>query len=619
MNKIFMGVAAVAAMSMAACSNDEPTQGGTTPNEPAQGEALAYMSVTLNDVSALSRGTAGDFENGTKDEYAVKDAYFYFYTAEGAYVTTAEVWNDGEATTPNQYVEFKGKTVLVLKDLAEKSAPKYIVTVLNKPADFEPGATLQAMEEKLAYTANGVENYMSGDYFVMSTSSFDHEGTVANTYEYFTTEVSADAFIKYPYGQEPNADDLAKLQPVEIFVERLAAKVGVSLSLNGENIETDAAGNKYAKLTVSKGEEVNNGNGASSYPIAETDLYVKIEGWGLNNLAKNEYMMKNLLLNDNASKPDGFKWAGWNAKQFNRSYWAKSFVYGAASYDSNIAHYALKDYATVKTDEAGEITTAVFSGNHLAGGNLYCAENTNRASVLATGENLGAVATNAMIFARIYEKDAEGNFAPATMVSYNGIMYDDADFVAMVLNAVQNTTATGAKKFAVKTVEGENTSYAAISADDIELTAGQKTNKGQVTVALNAAAAAKTWVSYTGEMNESTEYADATAADVNAALNNVIANVGSAYCYNGGLMYYNVPIEHFGPKGDDGSYEEGFYGVVRNHKYQLSVSSLTKLGKAIYDPEEVIIPDTPKEEERYALGVRINILSWKIVNQNVEL
>ncbi|MCM1452139.1 MAG: Mfa1 family fimbria major subunit [Clostridium sp.] len=616
MNKIFMGFAAVAAMSMAACSSDEPTQGGETPVAPGQDETLAFMSVTLNDVSALSRGMAGEFENGTAKEYAVKDAYFYFYTAEGAYVTTAEVWNGGNAQYGDQNVEFKGKTVLVLKDLEEAKAPKYIVTVLNKPEGFEPGQTLAEMETKLAYAANGEENYMAGDKFVMSTSSFDHEKTVNNTYEYFTTEVTADAFLKYPYGKEPSASELDKLTPVEIYVERLAAKVGVKLSLTSGNIK-DFYGDKYAELTISKGNVQNDGNGSQTVPVAETKLYVKIEGWGLNNIAMNEHMMKNLLLNDDAIDPDGFKWNGWNAAQFNRSYWAKSWVYEANSYKDNIKHYALSDYATV-TVANGEITNAVFSGNHLEGGNLYCAENTNRASVLQAGENLGSIATNAMIFARIYEKDAEGNMVPATMVSYNGIMFEDEDFMAMVLNAVQNTTATGAKKFAVKTVDGENTTYTSLKAEDIALTAGAKTNKGQVTVALTDEAAKKTWVSYTGEMTESTEYANATAAEVNSALNAVIANVGSAYCYNGGLMYYNVPIEHFGTGMGD-NYKEGFYGVVRNHKYQLTVISLTKLGNAIYDPEEEIIPDTPREEERYALGVRINILSWKIVNQSVDL
>ena len=61
------------------------------------------------------------------------------------------------------------------------------------------------------------------------------------------------------------------------------------------------------------------------------------------------------------------------------------------------------------------------------------------------------------------------------------------------------------------------------------------------------------------------------------------------------------------------------YGIVRNHHYVVTVNSLTKIGKGIFDPEEEIVPGKNDEKDTYYVGARINILSWKIVNQNVNL
>jgi len=51
----------------------------------------------------------------------------------------------------------------------------------------------------------------------------------------------------------------------------------------------------------------------------------------------------------------------------------------------------------------------------------------------------------------------------------------------------------------------------------------------------------------------------------------------------------------------------------------VTVNSLTKIGKGIFDPEEEIVPGKNDEKDTYYVGARINILSWKIVNQNVNL
>ena len=87
-------------------------------------------------------------------------------------------------------------------------------------------------------------------------------------------------------------------------------------------------------------------------------------------------------------------------------------------------------------------------------------------------------------------------------------------------------------------------------------------------------------------------------------------------------MYYNIPIEHL---RDDGKYndsdyvqKEGNYGVVRNHYYIITVNSIRNLGKAVNVPDERIIPNDD-DVKNYFVAAKINVLSWKVVRQSVDL
>lgn len=62
----------------------------------------------------------------------------------------------------------------------------------------------------------------------------------------------------------------------------------------------------------------------------------------------------------------------------------------------------------------------------------------------------------------------------------------------------------------------------------------------------------------------------------------------------------------------------GAYGVVRNHSYQVVINSVTGLGTPVYNPDDVIDPEQPKDEESY-LAARIKVLSWRVVKSTVDL
>lgn len=109
-----------------------------------------------------------------------------------------------------------------------------------------------------------------------------------------------------------------------------------------------------------------------------------------------------------------------------------------------------------------------------------------------------------------------------------------------------------------------------------------------------------------------------------AAVNSTLASFGGdATELKGGMMYYAIPIEHLNPagitvNGDTRTVPEGKYGVVRNHHYVLTINTVDKAGVGVFDPDTQIVP-TDEDKDLYYLGVKVNILSWKIVSQSVNL
>ena len=88
-------------------------------------------------------------------------------------------------------------------------------------------------------------------------------------------------------------------------------------------------------------------------------------------------------------------------------------------------------------------------------------------------------------------------------------------------------------------------------------------------------------------------------------------------------MYYNIPIEHLNNdeiSETDGNktIPEAKYGVVRNHHYVVTINKLENMGHGIFDSSEAIVPGDD-DKETYYVGANINILSWKIVTQGVDL
>ena len=75
-----------------------------------------------------------------------------------------------------------------------------------------------------------------------------------------------------------------------------------------------------------------------------------------------------------------------------------------------------------------------------------------------------------------------------------------------------------------------------------------------------------------------------------------------------GRAYYYTDVAHLGTAK----------GIVRNHFYQIDVNSIKGFGTPVYDPDSEFVPVVPEDTQTY-LAARINVLSWRIVKQTVNL
>ena len=96
-----------------------------------------------------------------------------------------------------------------------------------------------------------------------------------------------------------------------------------------------------------------------------------------------------------------------------------------------------------------------------------------------------------------------------------------------------------------------------------------------------------------------------------------LASPGSTIeCFKNRQLYYKIPVEHLNSvyPTSGTSYNTGNYGVVRNHRYTITVGGLAGIGTPVADPSEPIVPvRTPGD---YQASVYITVSPWQQFQQN---
>lgn len=632
LSKLFLGTAVLA---MAACSNEEilgdEDVNGNQVEEIIRPEGdVAYLNVSLNAASSSSpymapgRSRAGDYEYGNPEtEGAVQNAYFFFYDRAGNYMLQSNSWLGG-SNGSNENIEFKGKNTVVLKGLTGKEYPNWVVTVLNAPDNFVPGATLDEMGRKL------LNSYKTeGGHFIMTTSSYfgadnakdkeDGEG-----HNYFATKLNSSYFF-----QETPAPAEQATNVLQIYVERLAVRVGIDLSaLKGKELANvkyhdEVSGNDYAlyEVDVTVAGDPNpdtNPNPDTPSGVAATKVYVALTGWELNATAKTTKLMKDLSGWDANTKFGGTAWA-WNHEDYHRSYWGKSTVYGLAGEELKQAlNHGVEGWENLNTPVDASV---------------YCLETTNEPANYSASNNQVSPSKTPTVLLRAVACDEAGK--PLQLVNYRGVEYLKADFIKQALFNIRPVDMMAAYYTRTKIgtdPEGNDIyRYDEISDANVHLVSGGY-GLGSVKLAVNTD---NTYFKLLEKVTTTDEKGNTVetwkAQEVSAeAVNKFLAGAttgdsNEAIAKTDGAMFYTIPLKHLNTAEAGKAPIEAQHGLVRNHIYKLAISRIKTLGQGVFVPRttedgkpEVIDPEDPKDPT-YFVESAINILSWRVVSQTEEI
>ena len=556
---------ALAALGFAACteSGDEKT-----PVQNAEMEE-SYIAINLmaadNDTRADFYPDAEDYVEGTTEERAVKTAYFFFFDANGNpfNVTASAPGGDKnhlsvtiseDSTSGMENVSDIKNAVLILNTY-KGVYPSQIVAVINW-VPTENTYTLAALHDKLADLGNDTNGY------VMSNSVYmDKAGKMVDAVPLTAANIKTS-----------EAEALGA--PVEIYVERIAAKVVLTAS-KGTVVDNAIYFNTQQKSSA-----------VGSTPLTSlnnVDVYVKLNGWELFNDYTTSYLLKNI--NNWDTEDLGLTW---NDTPYFRCYWADS------------QKTTLNDSFSWSYGEGVNINYGLAVGAH-----TYCGENTW--PVMIDGE--GKVTPNAnntkvILKGQLMQKDGE-NYVPLELAKWYGTEYAGNEALRIaVANSLKYTLYSSTDEL----------NYVSITPDDIICVEGAVVGAEAYEVGFQLSSTEgygedKTWYKY----DSTNGYVAFDPANNTAETNNYLKSVEPALLYAAGQTYYIVDIEHLGTK-------EAKYGVVRNHVYQIDIESIKGYGTPVYvGHSNLENPEYPTEDEASYVAARINVLSWKVVKQGVDI
>lgn len=563
-NLLFMSV--LASLFLAGCSQEEIAPNG---EDNGNGEVnTSYMTVNLMSSDVKGTRAASGYEDGSDVENKVTAVRFYFFTANGAiapvkllngsYVNYYD-WksdiNQSEDKDTDDTESVLAATIVISTPDGDK-LPQGIAAVINPPTiDETPllssaSMSLSELKAKVADFADS-ELTKEGGYFVMFNSVYGKDKA-----EVCAVPVESKNLQKTP--------DLAKNNPVTIYVERSVAKVKVALG-------TDVASASSDKLALKDKE-------GKDLKVGGEQVYLKLGGWSLTAETTEGRLVK-------AIDPVGWTSDWWNGTgaYAHRSFWAINSQNAANKYP--ISYNGI---------------TTLFTGTKYTNENAldYDASSPiNRTKVIVKGQLCKADGSNFTIVRHLGAHFAD---------TYSETPTDNLP--ALKANILSQLTANGYNYYS-----GDEMSRTGLSASDLQIViATQETeenskNNCYVYAQLTTEAASKTW--YTS--SDKTVTTTVSAAEINSNLKNKNV-VDWALVWKDGMTYYYYEIIHHGTG------ENATKGVVRNHIYDTKITKIAGFGTPVYDPEKVIYPEKPDENDHY-IAAEINILSWRIVSNEYAL
>lgn len=578
-------LALAGALMLGACSSsDDLKDGGATANE-----GKSYIAVNIKSVGTAGAGTRADYnqgggtyEDGTANEGAISAVRFFFFNADGSpYIMKGtglnykQLDNNTPVSGADHLQTIEGKTAAMLVIEGEtKTAPAYMIAVVN------PG-TLKNLQD-IAYRESQLRDEFTDTKFVKiatDNSSKQYSDFVMSNSVY--SENGARVCASSVSGHVKENQDEATNNPVEIYVERVVAKATT-------NVNT---------TTGSKWEQISDGADAGKYKIQVGEIYIDaehkknvyavVQGWGLADENGKAELEKQIDVSQNNLTSAILGIDPWTSPDYHRCFWSASVAITAASGTNPIVNHKFSEFTT-----PFGVTPLYTCPNTPS----YDEFNTQKINENPYDNNL----TKVLVAAKLVYYDDQNNSHPADICKYRGIQILGANNVLMQV----------AKDHSEYWTVDPTNKHILLAPTDLEYTrtdlAGSTTDKlksYEVRPVLKAGV--KVYKKKSDGSFETTDSND----ELNASLAQSPVQVR-----NEGMTYYYTPIRHLAETKD----KWGYYGVVRNHSYRITINTISGFGTPVYNPDEIIDPVIPKDTETF-LAARINVLSWRVVTSSVDL
>lgn len=585
----FYSLALAGALMLGACSSsDDLKDGGATANE-----GKSYIAVNIKSVGTAGAGTRADYnqgggtyEDGTENEGAISKVRFFFFNSDGsAYIMKnknvnylelldASVSSAGDA---GHLQTIEGKTTAMLVIEGEtKTAPAYMVAVVNPQ-------TLLKLEDK-AYRESQLRDEFTDKSFVKITT----DGTGNKQYGGFVmsnsvyAENGARVCASSVSGHvEKNRDD-ATNNPVDIYVERVVAKATTTVNTD-KGWKKITSGDDEGKYKIKVGK-------INIDAEHEKDVYAVVQGWGLADENETAELEKQIDVTSNNWTSAILGIDPWTSPDYHRCFWSSSVPFTPKGGTNPIVNHAFSAFTT----QFG--TTPLYTCPNTP---TYEEYNTQKINEKPYDNTL----TKVLVAAKLVYYDDDNNSHPADICKYRGIQILGAD------NVLKQVAKDHSEYWTVDPNNASN--HILLAPTDLEYTRtdfGSNSNTDKLK-SYEVRPVLKDGVKVYKKKSDGSF----GPTDSNNELNALLAQ-SPVQVRKDGMTYYYTPIRHLAQNKT----EMGYYGVVRNHSYRITINTISGFGTPVYNPDEIIVPVIPKDTETF-LAARINVLSWRVVPSSVDL
>lgn len=567
MKKKILFMSMLASLLMTGCSQDEvvPVEGGGTDGNGETNTSYIAVNLVPSDVTG-SRAATG-YEDGTEEENAVTNVRFYFFNGLGGAVNVK--LHNGSKVNYYDWIPANGDQTRPSDSDDIESKLKATIVINTEEGDEIPQRIAAVLNPNWEETSSKsltdlkatVEDYATVD--LTSNGKFVMFNSVGGDGKDFSSTLIGDKNLC------KSKDDAIK-NPVTIYVERSVAKVRVTLDKKlGIN------DNNLLALKDKDGEDLKIGN---------EQVYLKLEAWDLTAETDESRLVKKIN--------PGWEGDWWHTSY--RSFWAINSMTAKNNY------YPYDDTGIV----------AQFGKENA----LYTNENAQQIDIDGSTKGSADKHTKFIIKGKLCKADGSA----FTIVRHLGVYFADDNNQTNLKKSILNQLAANGSNFyydETKVVgETSQTERKQIDVDDLQIVVvdqllnEESDNNCYVCAQLTTTAAGKTWYeSLTAEspiekggevINDILKYKKKPAEN----------KIDKALIWNSGMTYYYDEIKHLNNER----------GVVRNHIYEINLTKIAGLGTPVYDPTQVIYPEKPEGNNHY-IAAEINILSWRVVNNDYPL